>query len=171
MYRRNALSALTGLAAATILIGGRARYAGAATLAEPSYELQTLTVGTLAKQASQLALSNGSHPKVKEFAHFEVEEQTTIAQTLTRSNDPPPAPLPQSLQSQLEQLRGTTGKEFDAAYVRGQIQGHQQLLEIQQQFLAGNPGDLDRQHIAMLATAVIRMHLTMLADLQQVVGA
>jgi predicted outer membrane protein len=175
MNRRNAILSVSGVAAASLLLNSRIAQAqqpaAGARIGENAYETQTLTVGTLSKQASQLALTNASHPNVKQFAQFEVNEQTTIAQVLTRSENPPPAALPPTMQSQLEQLRRASGKAFDAAYIQAQIQGHQQLLEIQQGFLSGNPHEMDRMHIAMLARTVIEMHLTMLGDLQHMVGA
>ncbi len=51
-----------------------------------------------------------------------------------------------------------------------QIQGHQELLKIQQAFLNGVPTDHDREHLAVLARMAIQMHLTMLQDLQAITG-
>ena len=55
--------------------------------------------------------------------------------------------------------------------MQGQIKGHQELFAIQEEFLNGVPTDHGREHIAVLARTVIQMHLTMLQDLQGVVGA
>jgi putative membrane protein len=171
--RRGALTNISGgVAAVSLLLATGSRSARAqATIGGADYKMQTLMVGTLSKEQSQIALTQATHPKVKEFAQFEVDEQSTIAQVLSDLANPPPAPLDQAHQAILSRLQSTTGKSFDAAYIADQIQGHQQLFAIQQAFLNSKPASMDHEHIAMLARTVIQMHLTMLADLQRMVGA
>jgi putative membrane protein len=172
------LTQFGGVAAASVLFATASRGAAAQAMAPasgmlpaPAHKMQTLMVGTLSKQISQLALERATHPKVKAFAGFEVDEQITIAQVLTDMANPPPAPLDPAHQAILTQLQQTEGKAFDAAYVQAEIEGHHQLFAIQQDFLNTRPTVLDSEHIAMLARTVIQMHLTMLGDLQRVVGA
>jgi len=180
IYRRHALTGLTGLAAVSALVAASSGPARAQSSTVPgsgktpggsAYKTQTLIVGTLSKEQSQLALGRATHPQVKQFAQFEVAEQTTVAQVLTDEANPHPAPLDATLKATLTTLQQSRGKAFDAAYVQAQIEGHQKLLAIQQAFLNGRPDDMDHKHIAMLARTVIQMHLTMLGDLQQAVGA
>ena len=71
----------------------------------------------------------------------------------------------------LHQLQSQSGKTFDSAYIQGQIVGHQQLLNIQQAFLNKTLTGNDDEHIAVIARAVIQMHLTMLQDLQTEITA
>ncbi len=180
MDRRNAIATLSGAVAASALLTLPRRAAWAqqtpalmpgTTLDADAYKTHTLMAGTFAKQTSVVALGKATNPRVKQFAQFEADEQTTIAQVLTDMANPPPAPLDAAHQGMLTQLQGEQGKAFDAAYVQGQIKGHQELFAIQQAYLNGNPTDRDREHIAMLARAVIQMHLTMLQDLQGLVGS
>jgi predicted outer membrane protein len=174
MDRRNALLTLSGVMMTTTLLTLPRRNALAqatTALQLPLYRTETLEIGTFAKETSQVALKKAEHPKVREFAGFEVAEQTAIAQVLTNNNDPPPAPLSSAHQSELKQLQAQGGRAFDGAYVQGQIAGHHQLLAIQQAFLDGRPTDLDAMHIAVLARTVINMHLTMLQDLQNQLNA
>jgi putative membrane protein len=141
-----------------------------ATLDVAQHRQATLMVGSFAKQTSQLALQRATHPAVKQFAGFEDAEQTTIAQVLTNTQNPPPAPLDANEQAMLRQLKVAAGPAFDHAYVQGQIMGHQQLLGIQEAFLRGQPSmATDAVHVAMLARTVIQMHLTMLHDLARTV--
>ncbi|MBV8097080.1 MAG: hypothetical protein JO110_28320 [Acetobacteraceae bacterium] len=97
MERRTLMLTLSG-AALPLLVQAAPRFAlaqptGAATPSTPmdmaQYRLLTLTVGSLAKQTSELALERASHPQVKQFAGFENAEQTTLAQVLTDMQNPP----------------------------------------------------------------------------------
>jgi len=182
MNRRNALASLSGVAASSLLLAVSSRTAlaqqtptssapGGKPLDASEAKTQTLMLGTLSKQTSQLALTQATHPQVKQFAAFEIAEQTTIAQTLTDTANPPPANLDQMQRGVLTKLEATQGKAFDAAYVAAQIRAHHMLYAVQQDYLNTNPTDLDREHIAMLARTVIQMHLTMLADLQTMITA
>jgi len=171
MNRRNAITTLSGvLATAAVLASGRAR--AEATGSGPSqYKTGTLQVGTLSLQTSELAIAHATHPKVKEFAGFERNEQMAMAQVLTNMNNPPPVALNAQNTALLQQLQAKSGKAFDVAYVQGQIAGHQELMKIQQSFLDGMPTELADKDIAILARTVIQMHLAILADLQTALTA
>ncbi len=180
MDRRNAIMAFSGMLASSALIATPRRAAFAQTEAETGqakvitplqYKTQTLQVGTFSKETSQLAAAQAIHPKVKQFAQFEVNEQTAIAQVLTDVNNPPPVPLDQQHAALLQQLQSLSGKNFDTAYIQGQIIGHQQLLNIQQTFLNSILTGNDAEHIAVLARVVIQMHLAMLQELQMEITA
>ncbi len=173
MNRRDALHTMTGVLAGAAMLalpgeGARAQMAPVtgAKLGMAQYKKFTLLGGTFAKQTSQAALTRATNPKVKEFAQFEVDEQTVIAQVLTNLANPPPAPLDAGHAGKLRDLQTQTGKAFDVAYIKGQIAGHQELLSIQQGYLAAMPTDRDSEHVAMLARMSITMHLTMLNDIQ-----
>jgi putative membrane protein len=81
-------------------------------------------IGTLSKGGSQIALTRAAHPKVREFAQFEVDEQTLVAQVLTNVQESLPAPLSPMAQGKLSQLQ-SAGSSFDAPYVQLEIDGHQ----------------------------------------------
>jgi predicted outer membrane protein len=127
MDRRNAIMTLSGILATSAFIAAPGRQALAqtavmpttnATLTATQYKTQTLSMGTFAKQTSELAIAKATHPKIKQFAHFEVAEQTTIAQALMAMNNPPPAPLDSQHAALLKQLQEQPAKEFDAAYTK-----------------------------------------------------
>lgn len=178
MDRRNAIMAFSGLLASSALTAMPRRQAFAQTPAATDqatdqatpitplqYKTQTLRVGTLSKTSSLYAIDQALHPKVRQFAQFEVNEQTAMAQVLTDINNPPAVPLDAEQAALLQQLQNQTGKSLDIAYVQAQITGHRQLLSIQQDFLNGTLTGNDDEHIAVLARTVIQMHLTMLQDL------
>ena len=98
MDRRNAIIAFAGILASSALSAMPRRAVFAQTPAESGqvtkitplqYKTQTLQVGTFFKETSQLAVAQAIHPRVKQFAQFEVNEQTAIAQVLTDVNNPP----------------------------------------------------------------------------------
>ena len=184
MNRRHLVAGLSGIAALPLAV----RFAPGRALAQPAspnaptspidadeYKRLTLMAGTFAKQSSELALQKATHPKVKQFAGFEIAEQTAMAQVLTNQPSPPPAPLGDKHAAALKVLQDVSGAEFDRAYVKAQIEGHSELLTIQDAFTLGKGQDTasllatDTAHIATLAKAVIQMHLTLLKDLNDAV--
>ncbi len=139
------------------------------------YKRYTLAAGSLSKQSSQLAMQKSENAKVKQFAGFEVAEQTAIAQVLTNQLKPGDAAFDDRQAEALKELQGAPGAGFDKAYIKAQIDGHSELLGIQQSFLDGKGQDTasmlssDTAHIATLAKAVIEMHLAMLKDLNNTI--
>jgi putative membrane protein len=169
MNRRNALLAATGAMTTTLLLVPRRpafAQASAMQIGEIEYTKLTLEAGTFSKQTSVLAMTMATNPRVREFAQFETNEQTAIAQVLTDEANPPAVPLNPKHAAVLASLRTQAGAAFDAAYIEGQISGHEELLNIQQGYLNGPPHDRNIEHIAVLARMTIQMHLTMLQDLR-----
>ena len=173
MNRRHALMglALAGAAQGAVQGTAVAQTGATRTLSGTEHTAKTLMAGTLAKQTSELALQRGQHQKVKQFATFEIAEQTAIAQVLTDVANPPAVPLDAGHEAVLKSLQSLSGPAFDRAYVQGQIQGHEELLLVQQGYLADHNRSTDGQHIAVLARMVIQEHLTMLRELQQMLAA
>jgi predicted outer membrane protein len=136
------------------------------------YRTMTLMIGSCALQSSQLAAQRATIAKVKEFAEFEIAEQLTMAQVLADTPTPPVAPLDNTHAAQLQALSSLPqGHGFDVQYVTMQLQGHHELLDIQNGFLQAQPSmSSDAAHIAMLARTTIQMHLVLLEELRQTVG-
>ena len=53
-----------------------------------------------------------THPKVRQFAQFEVNEQTAMAQVLTDVNNPPPVPLDAQHAALLQQLQSLVRQDL-----------------------------------------------------------
>jgi putative membrane protein len=153
--------------------------AGKMGAAEQKHMMDTMAVGSMSLVASRIAVKKVRDEDIKEFAEFEVAEQETIADVLTSMKDPstatgklkPPSDsearqhIPQEEQATLQKMEQMDGKEFEAAYVRAQTDGHQKLLRIQEEYLASGK---DPAHIivAKLARGQIKEHLQLLADLR-----
>jgi putative membrane protein len=173
MNRRHAILGLAAAGAAMPLLRGTALAQTAPlvapgsvrTLSEGEHRTMTLMGGTLAKQTSQLALERSQNLKVKQFATFEIAEQTAVAQVLTNTGNPPPVTLDAEHQAMLTSLQSLTGAGFDRAYVQNQLAGHKELLAVQQGYLDNTNRSADGQHIAVLARMSIQQHITMLEEL------
>jgi predicted outer membrane protein len=182
MDRRNALLTLSGMVATGALLSrpSLAQNSAAQNPAVPDatgtitpmvHRDETLSLGAFSKETSQIALTRATHPLIRQFAGFELAEQTTVAQVITDQANPPLAPIDQRHQAMLQALQAAQGPAFDTAYVQGQLETHERLLNIQQAFLNGTQTDRDAEHIAMMARTVIQMHIVMLETIQKHMGA
>lgn len=168
MLRRTVFAALSA-AAAPFLIGAAATPAvaqAAGGLSDAQYRARTLRLGTLSKLSSEAALTRTARPEVRQFARFEVAEQTTVARVLTDRENPPPAPLFREEQALLARLRSLSGAAFDRAYVQAQTTGHRQLRVAQRGYLQGG-GNGNLRDIARLVDTVIGEHLAHLRTLER----
>jgi putative membrane protein len=179
--------------------GGVYASAGPMGQAEVQHLEQTLATGTVALQTSEIALQKAQNPKVKQFAQFERDEQTTIAEVLRSIQEPaatassgaaaaaasgnatasasasgggartaataPEIPADKArLMEQLQQAQA--GAEFDRLYIQGQLQGHQELLQIQERYLQTNSRNREHTNVAKLARGHIKEHITRLREIQ-----
>jgi putative membrane protein len=168
MNRRGILLGSAGVAALALSPGlVLAQVRTVPTVSGTEYLAKTLMGGTLAKQTSQLALERATNPRVKQFAGFEIAEQTALAQVLTDTENPPPVPLDADHMAELRTLQAQSGSAFDRAYILGQMTQHQALLLTQQGYLENTNRSTDTQHIAVLARMSVQQHLVMLREIQQ----
>jgi putative membrane protein len=146
---------------------------------------RTLAVGSLSLATSRIALAKAKNPTVRQFAEFETAEQETIADILKSKMMPDLKPsgdvkaptdadvagnLDPKGRALVEKMTGLkAGAGFDRDYVKAQIDGHKDLLAIQETYLkaADDPGEIN---LAKLARGMIKEHLTLLGDLQKKVG-
>jgi putative membrane protein len=174
--------------------GGTYASAGQMGQAEAQHLQQTLATGTVALQTSEIALQKAQNPRVKQFAQFERDEQTTIAEVLRSLQEPnatasagtagaaasaaassgdaraaATAPeIPADKAKMMEELQqAKAGAEFDRLYIQGQVQGHQELLQIQERYLQANTRNREQTNIAKLARGHIKEHIAMLQEIQK----
>ena len=181
MYRRAFLGAATAFVVTSPLAAqtaGPAPAPGGATQAETQHLADTMRVGSLALAASRIAAQKASEAGVKQFANFEVAEQETIAEVLkslqganvtTGQGKAPNAEIQGHLDDKgkaaLKKLQDAkAGPEFDKEYVQGQIEGHKELLSIQERYIRS--GKMREQvNIAKLARGQIKEHIELLQNL------
>lgn len=149
---------------------------------------QTQMVGGLSLETSRMALEKSQDKWVKQFAQFEVAEQETIADVLKGLTEPQTtastattaksgqpqdhaaASLGPQAGAQADRLSKLSGTEFDRQYVAAQIQGHQQLLQIQNTVLQAGTAPREQLGIAKMARAQITEHLALLQQIQTMRG-
>jgi predicted outer membrane protein len=178
---------LGGLAAA-VAVPMMARTAAAREAAESSGEKHwienTMPIGALSLAVSRVALQKAQFPKLKEFARFEVAEQETIADVLNSLEHEGPvsgtikAPsdaelqkvMDPSAQQKVEKMKSTQeGATFDREYLDAQVDGHEKLLQIQEDYLKSGR-NADGINVAKLARGQIKEHLQLLADIKNEMG-
>jgi predicted outer membrane protein len=154
--------------------------------ADRQYIQQALALSTVSLQQSNFALTKAQNPRVKQFAEFEVGEQNLLTEIMHSFADPnatasttrgaqaaaSTAPeLPVKDAQAMERLsKAAGGAAFDKDYVALQIQGHQELLKLQDDYLKQGSGNRETTNVAKLARGQIQEHLTMLQDIQKELG-
>jgi putative membrane protein len=144
--------------------------------AETKHMQETMRAGSLSLVQSRLAQDKAQDAKVKQFAKFEVDEQTGIAEVLksmqgaTGQGAAPNAEAQGQLDDKgkqmLKRLQDAKGADFDAAYLKAQLDGHQELLKIQEAYI-GSGKVREHVNVAKLARGHIKEHIAMLQDLQK----
>jgi putative membrane protein len=154
--------------------------------ADRQYIQQGLALSTVSLQQSNFALAKAQNPRVKQFAEFEIGEQNLLTDILHSFADPAAtaststgaqqaastAPeLPQKDSQAMERLsHAQPGAAFDRDYVTLQIQGHQELLKLQEGYLQNGSGNRETTNVARLARGQIQEHLALLQDIQKELG-
>ncbi|HEX8168764.1 MAG TPA: DUF4142 domain-containing protein [Beijerinckiaceae bacterium] len=143
--------------------------------AEQQWIRDTMMIGAVALQTSEIALQKAQDEDVKQFAQFEADEQRTIAEVLRSMLEPagtasaanPPQPDQQHAAMIQKLQQAKAGDAFDKEYIQGQLQGHQELLQIQERFLQERPQNREAMNAAKLARGHIKEHLALLKDIQE----
>ena len=141
--------------------------AGAMSAAEQQWMQGTMMAGAAALQTSQIALEKAQDEDVKLFAKFEADEQKGMAEVLqsmmsgSTSAGAPPMPKLEGKHAELVQKlqQAKAGEAFEKEYIRGQVEGHRELLQIQETLLKSNPTNREAMNVAKLARSRIQEHL------------
>ncbi len=154
--------------------------------ADRQYIQQALALGTVSLQQSNFALTKAQNPRVKQFAEFEIGEQNLLTEIMHSFADPnatasttrgaqaaastAPELPPKDAQAMERLSKAQAGPAFDRDYVALQIQGHQELLKLQETYLQQGSGNRETTNLAKLARNQIQEHLAMLQDVQKQLG-
>lgn len=168
--------------AGSAMPAGQAGAMGAARLgqAEMQHMQQTLQLGSVALETSRLAQQKARSEDLKQFAGFEVEEQTTIAEIIRGMMDPSAtasagsapaaaggAPRDAKGAEMVQKLSQAQGEAFDREYLKGQLEGHRDLLEVQERYLKSNSQNREHMNMVKLARGRIMEHIALLEDMQK----
>ncbi|MGO4706406.1 DUF4142 domain-containing protein [Microvirga sp. 2MCAF38] len=177
MDRRYVLAGIAGAMAAPALAQTTVPSAmGQLTQADVQHIRQTLQVGGVSLETSRIALQKAQNADLKQFAGFEVQEQTTLSEVLhsilepgatsatggaATSTDAQSRDMIQKLQS------AQTGSDFDRQYLQGQLQGHHALLQIQERYLQSRSQNREGTNITKMARGQILEHIALLEGIQR----
>lgn len=120
-------------------------------------------LGTLSLMTSELALTKANNQRVKQFARFEADEQMAIATVLKELATPTPK-LDTKGKDVMDKLKSASGAAFDKAYMQAQLDTHQKLRELNEDFIKDNQNkmtmpEMHSRHIARVALATIKEHI------------
>ena len=156
----------------------------------------TMRLGMAAMETSRIAQEKAGNADLKRFAQFEVQEQQTLSEILRSMMDPAAtaatgAPsgaaatanqgaaasagtmnmagmqMDAQAREMVQKLQQASGAEFDRMYLQGQIQGHRDLLQVQERYLQSNAQNREHMNLAKMARTQIREHITLLEDMQK----
>jgi putative membrane protein len=164
------------------------RPGGPMSQADMQHMQQTMQLGMVALETSRIAQQKAVSADLKQFSQFEVQEQTTLSEILHSMMDPSATSstagtaaaasgtmpsgagmqMPADAREMVQKLQNAqAGAEFDRQYLQGQIQGHQDLLQVQERYLSSNPQNREHMNVAKMARTQIREHIALLQDIQQ----
>jgi putative membrane protein len=69
----------------------------------------------------------------------------------------------------IQKLQQASDAEFDKAYLAGQLEGHRDLLQVQERYLSSNPQNINHVNVVKLARGQIKEHIALLTNIQNVV--
>jgi putative membrane protein len=161
MDRRNALTVFALAMAAPSLA-----FAKTMGEAEKEHASQTLAVGAVALETSKIAQEKAEQAWVKKFAQYEVAEQTTIGEIVTSMGAPPAKMTDKQTGMIAKAKEAKAGAAFDRGYVLDQIEGHNELLKIQEAYISKGK-DEAAVNLAKLARAQIKEHIDLLQTIQK----
>jgi len=161
---------------------------GQMSQADMQHMQQTLQLGMVALESSRIAMNKVRSEDLKRFANFEVQEQTTLSEVLHSMMEPaataatgstgsqsnpssmnmPPMQMDASARDMMQKMQNQqAGAEFDKMYLQAQLQGHRDLLQVQERYLQSNPQNREHTNVAKMARGHIREHIAMLEEMQK----
>jgi len=183
-----ATTAPAGQGAGTAAGGGLYNQsAGQMSQAEQQWMQQTMATGMVALETSKIALQKAQNADVKMFAKFESDEQQGLAEVLRSMQEPAMASsgsaadttasagaAPQMDAKHREMVQklqqASAGAAFDKEYLQGQLQGHRELLQIQDNFIKSGSRNREAVNVAKLARGRIQEHIELVQSIEKDMG-
>jgi putative membrane protein len=128
----------------------------------------------------QLALSKTSNADVKAFANEMIQAHTALNQQggalvsklgVTPAENPTSTQLKQNGESTREMLKGLSGAEFDKAYINGEVDLHQAVLDQLDNTLIPAAQNAELKTLLQTARPTISAHLDHAKSLKAKLGA
>jgi putative membrane protein len=164
------------------------RSGGQMSPADMQHLQQTMQLGMVALESSRIAMNKVRSEDLKRFANFEIQEQTTLSEVLRSMMEPaatastgsvasgnqsssmsmPAMQMDPKAQDMMQKMQNQqAGAEFDKMYLEAQLQGHRDLLQVQERYLQSNPQNREHMNVAKMARGHIHEHIAMLENMQK----
>jgi putative membrane protein len=114
-------------------------------------------------ESSKLAIQKTKNTQIRSFAQMMVRDHTASTTKLMailkkEKADSPAATLDPDHQAQLDSLKSESDADFDAAYVKAQLQAHQDALTLHRSYAAGG-ADKSLKAFATNTAKIVQTHL------------
>jgi putative membrane protein len=127
--------------------------------------------GMFEVQSSELALQKHPDRDTKPFANRMIKDHTALDRQLksvvsrSKANVELPTALDPDHQKMLDDLRGLSGKEFDEAYDKDQLEGHEQAVQLFREY-SQNGDNKEIKRWAAKTLPHLQQHLAMAEKLK-----
>ena len=139
---------------------------------EKEFRMGVIGPAELSLATSKIATEKATQKNAKEFAGFELTEAIAVTNVLKDLGTPVPS-MDAKGKATLEKIKNTSpGNEFDKTYIKAQLENHEFLRDLAQEYLSnskGKPSAAESQgrHLATLALATFKEHV---AITQRILG-
>ena len=142
---------------------------------EKEFRQRVIGPAELSLVTSQIAVSKAANKYAKEFAGFELEEAKAVTSVLKDLGTPVPA-MNAKAQATLTQIKTTTGAAFDKVYIQAQLENHEFLRDLAQNYLKNSmgktsPAESQTRHLATLALAAFKEHVALTQHILDQLGS
>jgi len=138
-------------------------------IADTTFASKAAIGGMAEVELGKLALNKATDAKVKDFASMMVNDHGKANEELkaiTKSkNMMLPTGLDQEHQAVMEELKSKSGADFDKAYAKAMVDGHQKTLALMQQGSMGLK-DAELKGFAAKTAPVVKHHLDMINTIE-----
>ena len=113
---------------------------------------------------SEIAVNKALQKNAKEFAGFELEEAKSVTSVLKQLGTSVPSMDAKSTATLNKIKSASSGIDFDKAYIQAQLENHEFLRDLAQNYLKNSTGKTEHaefhtRHLATLALAVFKEHV------------
>ena len=132
---------------------------------EEEFRLGVIPRAEISLATSRIAKEKATQANTKEFAGFEFEEAVAVLSVLRDLK----TPVPEMEAKQAETLNKietlAPGAEFDKEYITAQLENHEELYELADDYLKNSdpktddPAEQQGRHLATLSRAVFKEHV------------
>lgn len=141
----------------------------ATVLSDTAFAVKAAVGGMAEVALGKMAAAKGTDSKVKDFGNMMVMDHrkanAELMSIAKAKNITLPTGLDAEHQAKSDSLSKLSGKDFDVAYVKAMVEGHQKTLALMQSE-ASSGKDAELKAFAAKTAPVVQMHLTEITKIQ-----